>query len=64
VVATGARHRKLPVPRLADFEGTSVFYAATLVEALLCHEDPVVVVGGANSVLLPNPAAERSCLCD
>jgi thioredoxin reductase (NADPH) len=49
VIATGARYRKLPVPRLEDFEGTSVFYAATLVEALVCVDDPVVVVGGGNS---------------
>jgi thioredoxin reductase (NADPH) len=49
VIATGARYRKLPLPRLDDFEGTSVFYAATLVEAMVCREDPVVVVGGGNS---------------
>jgi thioredoxin reductase (NADPH) len=49
VIATGARYKKLPLPRLEDFEGTSVFYAATLVEALVCREDPVVVVGGGNS---------------
>jgi thioredoxin reductase (NADPH) len=49
VIATGARYRKLPLPRLEDFEGTSIFYAATLVEAMVCREDPVVVVGGGNS---------------
>jgi thioredoxin reductase (NADPH) len=31
------------------FEGTSVYYAATLVEAHLCAGEPVVVVGGGNS---------------
>ena len=31
------------------FDGTSVFYAATLVEAHLCVGQPVVVVGGGNS---------------
>jgi thioredoxin reductase (NADPH) len=49
VVATGARYRKLAVPRLEEFEGTSVHYAATHVEAQLCHGDPVAVVGGGNS---------------
>ena len=29
LIATGARYRKLPVPRLEEFEKTSVFYAAT-----------------------------------
>jgi thioredoxin reductase (NADPH) len=49
VIATGARYRRLPVPRLEEFEQTSVYYAATLVEAQLCVDDPVVVVGGGNS---------------
>jgi thioredoxin reductase (NADPH) len=49
VVATGARYRRLAVPRLDEFEGTSVHYAATLVEARLCRGDPVAVVGGGNS---------------
>jgi thioredoxin reductase (NADPH) len=49
VLATGARYRKLPVPRLEEFEKTSVYYAATLMEAQLCVNDPVVVVGGGNS---------------
>ncbi|MDT7753865.1 MAG: thioredoxin reductase [Pseudonocardiales bacterium] len=49
VVATGARYRKLPVDRLQEFEETSVFYAATQIEAQICDHDPVVVVGGGNS---------------
>ena len=49
VVATGARYRKLPVPGLEEFEETSVFYAATQIEAQICDHDPVVVVGGGNS---------------
>jgi thioredoxin reductase (NADPH) len=49
VIATGARYRKLDVPRLEEFEGTSVFYAATSIEAMTCVGDPVVVVGGGNS---------------
>ncbi len=49
VIASGVRYRKLDVPRLAEFEGTSVYYAATQVEANSCVGDPVVVVGGGNS---------------
>ncbi len=49
LIATGARYRRLDVPRLADFEGTSVHYAATEVEVQVCRGDPVAVVGGGNS---------------
>ncbi len=49
VIASGARYRKLPVPRLEEFEDVSVYYAATLPEARACAGDPIVVVGGGNS---------------
>jgi thioredoxin reductase (NADPH) len=49
LIATGARYRRLDVPRLDEFEGTSVYYAATAMEARFCHSQPVVVVGGGNS---------------
>jgi thioredoxin reductase (NADPH) len=49
VIATGARYRRLPVPRLEEFEGVSVYYAATLMEAQFCQGDPVAIVGGGNS---------------
>jgi thioredoxin reductase (NADPH) len=49
VIATGARYRRLDVPRLAEFEGTSVYYAATFMEAVFCERQPVSVVGGGNS---------------
>lgn len=49
LLATGVRYRRLPVPRLEEFEGTSVFYAATVHEARLCGLQPVAVVGGGNS---------------
>ena len=49
VVATGARYRRPLVPRLEEFEGDSVYYAATLMEAQMCAGDPIVVVGGGNS---------------
>jgi thioredoxin reductase (NADPH) len=49
VIATGARYRKLDVPQLTQFEATSVYYAATQMEAQMCVGDPVLVVGGGNS---------------
>jgi thioredoxin reductase (NADPH) len=49
LLATGASYRRLPVPRLEEFEPTSVYYAATEVEAQMCRSDPVAVVGGGNS---------------
>jgi thioredoxin reductase (NADPH) len=49
IVATGARYRRLEVPRLGRFEGVSVHYAATEVEAQRCVGEEVAVVGGGNS---------------
>jgi thioredoxin reductase (NADPH) len=49
VIATGAQYRTLDIPRLAQFEGTSVYYAATEIEAQSCRMDPVAIVGGGNS---------------
>jgi thioredoxin reductase (NADPH) len=49
VIATGAHYRRLPVPDLERFESVSVFYEATLMEALVCVGDSVAVVGGGNS---------------
>jgi thioredoxin reductase (NADPH) len=49
LIATGARYRKLDVPRLEEVGGTSVHYAATIAEARLCRGAEVAVVGGGNS---------------
>jgi thioredoxin reductase (NADPH) len=49
VVATGARYRRLSLPREADFEGVGIYYAATQVEARQCRGGQAVVVGGGNS---------------
>lgn len=49
VVATGARYRKLELPRYAELEGNGIYYAATAMEAGLCAAQDVVVVGGGNS---------------
>jgi thioredoxin reductase (NADPH) len=49
VIATGAQYRRLPVDRLGEYEGISVFYAAGPPEAQLCGAERVAVVGGGNS---------------
>ncbi|MEM7693442.1 MAG: FAD-dependent oxidoreductase [Pseudomonadota bacterium] len=49
VVATGVVYRKLPLPRLAEFEGNGIHYAATALEGDLCRNEEVAVVGGGNS---------------
>ena len=49
VLATGAEYRRLSVENLSKFEGTGVYYGATFMEAQLCRDEDVVIVGGANS---------------
>ena len=49
ILATGAEYRRLPLADLADYEGTSVFYAAGPPEAQQCGLHRVAVVGGGNS---------------
>jgi thioredoxin reductase (NADPH) len=49
IIATGARYRSLPLERWPDFEGAGIYYAATEIEARVCGNQPVTVVGGANS---------------
>jgi thioredoxin reductase (NADPH) len=49
IIATGARYNRLPLDRLADFEGVGVYYAATQMEAQACTGRAVVIVGGGNS---------------
>jgi thioredoxin reductase (NADPH) len=62
VVASGARYRRPPVPSLSDFEGRGVSYWASALEAKMCTNVDVVLVGGGNSagqaaVFLANHAA-------
>lgn len=49
VVATGVQYRRLPIPRLAEFEGAGIYYAATELEARYCRDGAAVVIGGGNS---------------
>lgn len=49
VVATGVQYRRLPIDRLAAFEGNGVYYSATENEARFCREAETAVIGGGNS---------------
>ena len=49
VIATGARYRRLGVDRLDEFEGSSVHYWASPLEADLASNAEVTLVGGGNS---------------
>lgn len=49
VVASGVRYRRLEVPNLAAFEGGSVHYWASPLEAQLCGGQEVALVGAGNS---------------
>jgi thioredoxin reductase (NADPH) len=49
VIASGARYRRPAIDKLGQFEGTSVSYWATPIEANLCAGRNVVLVGGGNS---------------
>ncbi len=49
VIATGARYRRLGVERLEEYEGRSVHYWASPLEADLAEDQEVALVGGGNS---------------
>jgi thioredoxin reductase (NADPH) len=49
VIASGARYRRPAIPDLAQYEGRGVYYWASPLEARLCRQEEVVLVGGGNS---------------
>ena len=49
IIATGAEYRRLPIENLPQFEGAGVYYAATFMEAQLCADEEVIIVGAGNS---------------
>ncbi len=49
IIATGASYRKPFLENLSLFENAGVYYGATFMEAQLCRDEEVVVVGGGNS---------------
>lgn len=63
VIATGARYQRLSVPDYDRFEYQGIHYAATAMEAGLCQQEEVAVVGAGNSAgqaaLFLSRAADR-----
>ena len=49
VIATGARYRRLGVSGIEQFEGTSIHYWASPLEAKLSSGQEIALVGGGNS---------------
>jgi len=49
VVASGARYRRPEIENLDAFEGRGVWYWASPIEAKLCANQDIVLVGGGNS---------------
>jgi thioredoxin reductase (NADPH) len=49
VVASGAQYNRPNIENLSKFDGVGVYYGATFMEAQLCTDEEVIVVGGGNS---------------
>jgi len=49
VISTGAQYNKPQISNLPKFEGQGVYYGATYIEAQLCGDEDVIVIGGGNS---------------
>jgi thioredoxin reductase (NADPH) len=49
VIASGAQYRKPELAQLSRFEGAGVYYSATHMEAQICKNEDVAIVGGGNS---------------
>jgi thioredoxin reductase (NADPH) len=49
LISSGAEYRQLALEDPNRFMGNGVYYAATAVEARLCKDEEVIVVGGGNS---------------
>jgi thioredoxin reductase (NADPH) len=63
IVAAGVQYRRLPIPRLAEFEGAGVYYAATEIEARYCKGTQAVIIGGGNSAGQAAMYLSRSAHC-
>ncbi len=49
VIASGAKYRRPSIPDIAQFEGAGIAYWASAIEAKLCENDDIALVGGGNS---------------
>ena len=49
IIASGVQYRKLALSNIEQFQGVGIYYAATYIEAQLCKDEDIVIVGGGNS---------------
>lgn len=49
VLASGAQYARLPLGNIEAFTGRGIYYNATHMEAQICGQEEVVVIGGGNS---------------
>jgi thioredoxin reductase (NADPH) len=49
IIASGVQYRKLALSNIERFHGVGIYYAATYIEAQLCKDEDIVIVGGGNS---------------
>ena len=49
VIASGVRYRRPKVAQLEEFEGRGIWYWASPIEARLCRQERIALVGGGNS---------------
>ena len=49
IIASGVEYRKLALSNIDRFYGVGIYHAATYIEAQLCREEEIVIVGGGNS---------------
>jgi thioredoxin reductase (NADPH) len=49
VIASGIEYRKLTLADTERFLGVGIYYAATFIEAQLCRDEDIIIVGGGNS---------------
>ncbi len=63
IVAAGVQYRRLPIDRLAQFEGAGIYYAATEIEARYSKGTQAVIIGGGNSAGQAAMYLSRSAKC-
>jgi thioredoxin reductase (NADPH) len=49
VIASGARYRRPDIPNVQQFESRGIWYWASPIEARMCRNEEVALVGGGNS---------------
>jgi thioredoxin reductase (NADPH) len=49
IVASGCRYRRLNLPNYRELEGRGIWYWASPIEARICRDEEIAIVGGGNS---------------